>query len=60
MLTVDDLKLDRVERKVERARHRIDLTSKEFALLEYLMRDAGRRITRVMIIEHVWNLSFDT
>jgi chemotaxis protein MotB len=36
------------------------LTSKEFALLEYLMRNAGRRITRAMIIEHVWNLSFDT
>jgi DNA-binding response OmpR family regulator len=36
------------------------LTSKEFALLEYLMRNAGRRITRAMIIEHVWNLSFDS
>ena len=60
VLTVDDLKLDRVERKVERAGRRIDLTSKEFALLEYLMRNAGRRITRAMIIEHVWNLSFDT
>ena len=60
VLTVDDLKLDRVERRVERAGRRIDLTSKEFALLEYLMRNAGRRITRAMIIEHVWNLSFDT
>ena len=60
VLTVDDLKLDRVERRVERAGRRIDLTSKEFALLEYLMRNAGRRITRTMIIEHVWNLSFDT
>jgi two-component system copper resistance phosphate regulon response regulator CusR len=60
VLTVDDLKLDRVERRVERGGHRIDLTSKEFALLEYLMRNAGRRITRAMIIEHVWNLSFDT
>jgi len=57
---VHDLKLDRVERRVERAGRRIDLTSKEFALLEYLMRNAGRRITRAMIIEHVWNLSFDT
>jgi two-component system copper resistance phosphate regulon response regulator CusR len=57
---VDDLKLDRVERKVERAGRRIDLTSKEFALLEYLMRNPGRCITRAMIIEHVWNLSFDT
>ena len=60
VLTVEDLKLDRVERKVERAGRRIDLTGKEFALLEYLMRNAGRRITRAMIIEHVWNLSFDT
>jgi two-component system copper resistance phosphate regulon response regulator CusR len=60
VLTVQDLKLDRVERRVERAGRRIDLTGKEFALLEYLMRNAGRRITRAMIIEHVWNLSFDT
>ncbi len=60
VLVVDDLKLDRVERKVERGGRRIELTSKEFALLEYLMRNAGRRITRAMIIEHVWNLSFDT
>jgi DNA-binding response OmpR family regulator len=59
-LIVDDLKLDRVERRVERAGRRIELTSKEFALLEYLMRNAGRRVTRAMIIEHVWNLSFDT
>jgi two-component system copper resistance phosphate regulon response regulator CusR len=60
VLVVDDLKLDRVERRVERAGRRIELTSKEFALLEYLMRNAGRRVTRAMIIEHVWNLSFDT
>jgi two-component system, OmpR family, copper resistance phosphate regulon response regulator CusR len=60
VLSVDDLKMDRVERRVERAGKRIELTSKEFALLEYLMRNAGRRITRAMIIEHVWNLSFDT
>ena len=55
-----DLKLDRVERRVERAGKRIELTSKEFGLLEYLMLNAGRRVTRAMIIEHVWNLSFDT
>ena len=60
VLTIEDLKLDRVERLVERGGKRIELTSKEFALLEYLMRNAGRRITRAMIIEHVWNLSFDT
>jgi len=60
VLAVDDLRLDRVERRVERGGRRIELTPKEFALLEYLMRNAGRRITRAMIIEHVWNLSFDT
>ena len=60
VLEVDDLKLDRVERRVERAGRRIELTTKEFALLEYLMRNTGRRVTRAMIIEHVWNLTFDT
>jgi DNA-binding response OmpR family regulator len=60
VLIIDDLKLDRVERKVERADKRIELTAKEFSLLEYLMLNAGRRVTRAMIIEHVWNLSFDT
>ncbi|HYH00139.1 MAG TPA: response regulator transcription factor [Terriglobales bacterium] len=60
VLKVADLQLDRIERRVERAGRRIDLTSKEFALLEYLMRNVGRRITRTMIVEHVWNLSFDT
>jgi two-component system copper resistance phosphate regulon response regulator CusR len=60
VLAVEDLKLDRVERRVERSGKRIELTSKEFSLLEYLMLNAGRRVTRAMIIEHVWNLSFDT
>jgi two-component system, OmpR family, copper resistance phosphate regulon response regulator CusR len=60
VLAVADLKLDRVERRVERAGRRIELTTKEFSLLEYLMRNAGRRVTRAMIIEHVWNLTFDT
>lgn len=60
VLTIGDLKLDRVERRVERAGRRIDLTAKEFCLLEYLMRNAGRKVTRSMIIEHVWNLTFDT
>lgn len=60
VLSVADLKLDRVQRVVERAGQKIDLTTKEFALLEYLMRNAGRSVTRSMIIEHVWNLTFDT
>ena len=60
MLRVGDLELDRVERKVRRAGKSVDLTSKEFGLLEYLMRNAGRRVTRAMIVEHVWNLRFNT
>ena len=60
VLRVADLELDRVARRVHRAGKSVELTSKEFALLEYLMRNAGRRVTRAMIVEHVWNLSFDT
>lgn len=60
VLAIADLKLDRVEHRVERAGRRIELTTKEFALLEYLMLNAGRKVTRSMIIEHVWNLTFDT
>lgn len=60
VLRVGDLGLNRVERTVKRAGQAIELTPKEFALLEYLMRNAGRCVTRAMIIEHVWNLTFDT
>jgi DNA-binding response OmpR family regulator len=60
ILRVEDLELDRVERKVKRAGKAIQLTPKEFSLLEYLMRNAGARVTRSQIIENVWNLSFDT
>src|SRR5215472_3894134 len=60
LLKVADLELNRVERTVQRSGKRIDLTSKEFGLLEYLLRNAGHRLTRNMIVEHVWNLSFDT
>jgi DNA-binding response OmpR family regulator len=60
VLKIADLELNRIERKVERGGRAIDLTGKEFALLEYLMRNAGRQISRSMIIEHVWNLSFET
>ena len=52
--------MDRVGRSVSRAGQRIELTPKEFALLEYLMVHAGRRVSRAMIVSHVWNLSFDT
>jgi DNA-binding response OmpR family regulator len=60
VLVVEDLKLDRVERRAERTGRRIELTSKEFSLLEYLRRNAGRQVYRAMIIEHVRNLTFDT
>ena len=60
LLKIADLELNRVERTVKRAGRLIELTSKEFGLLEYLLRNAGHRLTRSMIIEHVWNLSFDT
>jgi two-component system copper resistance phosphate regulon response regulator CusR len=60
MLRYDDLEMNRVDRVVLRAGRKIELTSKEFSLLEYLMRNSGHRVTRAMIVEHVWNLSFDT
>ena len=60
VLVAADLRLDRVQRLVERAGRRIELTGKEFSLLEYLMLNAGRQVSRSMIIEHVWNLTFDT
>jgi DNA-binding response OmpR family regulator len=58
-LHVGDLELDRLSQKVKRAGRRIELTSKEHALLEYLMVNAGRVLSRTMIIEHVWDQSFD-
>lgn len=59
VLKVADLKLDRVTQQVRRAGQRIELTAKEYALLEYLMSNAGRVLSRTMIIEHVWDQSFD-
>ena len=58
-LHVGDLEMDRLSQKVKRAGRRIELTSKEYALLEYLMVNAGRVLSRTMIIEHVWDQSFD-
>ncbi|MGA7853458.1 MAG: response regulator [Candidatus Acidiferrales bacterium] len=60
VLCMDDLELNRVEHSVKRASRGVELTPKEFTLLEYLMRNAGQDVTRAQIIEHVWNLSFDT
>ena len=58
-IRVSDLELDRLSQQVKRAGHRIELTSKEYSLLEYLMSNAGRVLSRNMIIEHVWDQSFD-
>ena len=60
VLQVEELILNPATREVTRAGRRIELTSKEYALLEYFMRNAGRVLTRPMIAEHVWNLDFDT
>jgi two-component system, OmpR family, copper resistance phosphate regulon response regulator CusR len=60
VIRAGDLKLDRASRKVTRAGRRIELTAKEFSLLECLMRHAGQRVSRATIIEQVWKLSPDT
>ena len=59
VVRVGDLELDRLSQQVKRAAKRIDLTAKEYSLLEYLMSNAGRVLSRTMIIEHVWDQSFD-
>lgn len=58
-LTVADLTMDLLTREVTRSGRKIELQSKEFALLEYLMRNAGRVVTKAMILEHIWDYSFD-
>ena len=60
VLAVADLAVDRVNHTVQRAGHNIELSPKEFALLEYLMRHAGQPVTRTAIVEQVWKLNFDT
>jgi len=58
-LTVDGLHLDILKRKVFRHDREIELQHREFALLEYLMRNAGRVVSKTMIMEHVWDYNFD-
>jgi two-component system, OmpR family, response regulator len=58
-LTVDDLVLDLLSRRVRRGDQLIELRPREFALLEYLMRNAGKVISKTMILSHVWDYSFD-
>jgi len=59
-LQIEDLTLDLLTHQVRRGEREIPLSAKEFALLEYLMRNAGRVVSRSMIIEHVWDIHFDT
>ncbi|HNU72402.1 MAG TPA: heavy metal response regulator transcription factor [Thermodesulfobacteriota bacterium] len=60
VLQVADLSLNQLTREVRRGNVMIELTPKEFALLEYLMSNAGEVLTRTMISEHVWNYDFDS
>jgi len=59
VLRVADLEMDLIGRKVRRAGREIDLQAREFRLLEYLMRNAGRVVTRTMLLEHVWEFHFE-
>ncbi len=60
VLRVGDLELDVARRSASREGRSLELTAREFALLEYLVRHQGEVVTRTMIAEHVWNLDFDT
>ncbi len=58
-LIVGDLSMDLLTREVIREGRRIELQAREFSLLEYLMRNAGRAVTKTLILEHVWDYNFD-
>ena len=60
ILTLADLRLDPVTREVTRAGKRIELTAKEYALLEFFLRRAGQVVSRAVIAHHVWGVDFDT
>jgi two-component system, OmpR family, response regulator len=60
VLTAGDLTLDPAERRVDLAGARVDLTAREFALLEYLMRRAGEVVSKTELLDHVWDASVDT
>ncbi len=59
-LTYEDLELDLLSREVKRGGELVQLTQKEFSLLEYLMRNAGRPVSRTSIAEHVWDIHYDS
>jgi len=58
-LTAGDLTMNLLTREVRRANQKIELQSREFSLLEYLMRNAGKVVSKALILEHVWDYSFD-
>src|SRR5713101_3691288 len=58
-LQVGDLQLDCIRRRVTRANENVELAPKEFSILEYLMRNRGRPLSRTMIVEHVWDMDYD-
>jgi two-component system OmpR family response regulator len=58
-LSAGDLSLDLLTREAVRGAEKIELQAREFALLEYLMRNAGRTVTKTMILEHIFDYSFD-
>jgi two-component system, OmpR family, response regulator len=58
-LVTGDLLMDLIAREVYREDQKIDLQPREFSLLEYLMRNAGRVVSKTMIMEHVWDYNFD-
>lgn len=58
-LQVADLALDAIRRKVTRSGETIELAPKEFGILEYMMRNRGRPLSRTMIVEHVWDMDYD-
>jgi len=58
-LQVADLTVDCIRRKVVRGTETIDLAPKEFGILEYMMRNRGRPLSRTMIVEHVWDMDYD-
>lgn len=58
-LSIADLTLDLLTREVTRGGKRVELQTREFSLLEYMMRNAGRVVTKTMILEHIWDYSFD-
>jgi two-component system copper resistance phosphate regulon response regulator CusR len=60
LLTIADLRVDLLSRRVERGGREITLTTKEYELLEYLMRNKGRVLSRPILMEHIWDMNFDS